>query len=77
MISPSTERIDRVHKLPIYAREGVEHAWLIKPQTRTLEAFRRAESGWTLLSTYGGDESVRAEPFEAVAIELPELWGES
>jgi Uma2 family endonuclease len=77
VISPSTERIDRVQKLPIYAREGVEHAWLINPQTKTLEVFRRAENGWILLSTHGGDESVRAEPFEAVAIDLPELWGET
>jgi Uma2 family endonuclease len=76
VISPSTERIDRVHKLPIYAREGVEHAWLINPQARTLEVFRRAEKGWTLLSTHGGEESVRAEPFEAIAIVLPDLWGE-
>jgi Uma2 family endonuclease len=74
VISPSTERIDRVRKLPIYAREGVQYAWLINPQTKTLEVFRRAESAWILLSTHGGDESVRAEPFEALAIELPELW---
>ena len=77
VISPSTERIDRVRKLPIYARERVEHAWLINPQTKTLEVFRRGENGWTLLSTHGGDEPVRAEPFEAIAIELSELWGEA
>ena len=77
VISPSTERIDRVRKLPIYAREGVEHAWLINPQTRTLEGFRRAENGWILLSTHGGDEAVRAAPFEAIAIELSGLWGET
>jgi Uma2 family endonuclease len=76
VVSPSTERIDRVRKLPIYAREGVEHAWLINPETRTLEVFRRAENRWILLSTHGGEESVRAEPFEAIAIVLPDLWGE-
>jgi hypothetical protein len=54
----------------------VGHAWLIKPQTKTVEVFRRTESGWILLSTHGGDEGVRAEPFDAVAIELPDLWGE-
>jgi Uma2 family endonuclease len=77
VISPSTEQIDRVRKLPIYAREGVGHAWLINPQTKTLEVFRRAENGWVLLSTHGGNEAVRAEPFEAVAIELAELWGDA
>jgi len=76
VIAPSTERIDRVRKLPIYARDRVEHAWLINPQTKTLEVFRRAEDGWILLFTHGGDESVQAEPFEAIAIELPALWGD-
>ena len=76
VVSPSTERIDRVRKLPIYAREGVGHAWLVNPLTKTLEVFRRGEGGWILLSTHGGDDAVRAEPFEAIAIELPELWGE-
>ena len=76
VLSASTERMDRVRKLPIYAREGVGHAWLINPQTRTLEVFRRGEGGWSLLSTHGGDELVRAEPFDAIALELGELWGD-
>ena len=41
ILSPSTERIDRVKKLPAYAHHGVGHAWLINPTTRTLEVFRR------------------------------------
>ena len=77
VLTPPTERIDRVHKLPIYTREGVKHVWLINPQARTLEAYRRAQTGWSLLSTHGGEEPVRAEPFEAVAIDLSELWGET
>jgi len=77
VVSASTERMDRVRKLPIYAREGVGRAWLINPQTRTLEVFRRGEDGWVLLSTHGGDESVRAEPFEALALALSELWGDA
>jgi Uma2 family endonuclease len=75
--SPSTERIDRVQKLRIYAREGVGHAWLVNPTTRTLEVYRRAEDKWTLVSTHGGDEVVRAEPFDAIELELPVLWGET
>src|SRR5205807_5241792 len=37
VLSPSTGPLDRSRKLPIYAREGVTHAWLIDPATRTLE----------------------------------------
>lgn len=76
VLSPSTERIDRVTKLPIYAREGVGHAWLVNPLTKTLEVFRRAPGGWVLLATHGGDESVRAEPFDTFELQLAELWGD-
>src|SRR5258706_13873865 len=31
VLAPSTERIDRVLKLPAYAAAGVKHAWLIHP----------------------------------------------
>ena len=32
VISPSTGRLDRVRKLPAYARHAVGHAWLIDPE---------------------------------------------
>jgi hypothetical protein len=41
---------------------------------KTLEIFRSDEEGWRLLSTQSGDAKVRAEPFEAIEIELALLW---
>src|SRR5689334_10535989 len=37
LLSPSTARVDRVRKLPTYARAGVSHAWILDPTLRTLE----------------------------------------
>jgi len=74
ILSPATERIDRVHKLPIYAREGVGHAWLINPEARTLEVYRRSGDAWLLVTSHEEDDVVRAEPFDAVALELKALW---
>lgn len=31
VLSPSTARLDRRRKLPIYARAEVEHVWLLDP----------------------------------------------
>jgi Uma2 family endonuclease len=73
--SPSTERLDRVHKMRIYARAGVEHAWIVNPLTKTLEVLRRSEAQWTLAAAHGGDEVIRAEPFQAIDLELARLWG--
>jgi Uma2 family endonuclease len=72
--SPSTEQLDRVGKLRIYARAGIGHAWIVNPIMRTLEIYRRAADSWTLVATHGGDETVRAEPFEAVELNLRSLW---
>ncbi|WP_425334860.1 Uma2 family endonuclease [Myxococcus stipitatus] len=74
VLSPSTEVVDRVKKKRIYAREGVEHIWLVNPNARTLEVFRLSGGQWVELGTYSGDERVRAEPFEALELELGVLW---
>jgi Uma2 family endonuclease len=76
VLSPSTARVDRVLKLPIYAREGVKHIWLVDPAARTLEVFRLDGGGWRLLGAHGGADCVRAEPFEALELDLLLLWGE-
>ncbi len=74
VLSPSTAQIDRVRKLPIYARYGVAYAWIVDPVTRTIEAFGLESGRWTLLGVYGGDEPARIEPFDAVEIALATLW---
>ncbi len=74
VLSPATARIDRLKKLAIYAREGVEHAWLVDPALETLEVFRRQAEAWLLVLTAGGDDVVRAEPFDAIELTLTGLW---
>jgi Uma2 family endonuclease len=76
VLSPSTARIDRGRKLRIYAEAGVTHAWLVSPIERTLEVLRLHEGSWMIVHVFSGSESVRAEPFEAVALELSSLWPE-
>ena len=76
VLSPSTKALDRNAKLPVYAREGVRHVWLVDPLARTLEV-RRLEGGdYLLLGTSTGLAHVRAEPFEALELALAVLWGE-
>jgi Uma2 family endonuclease len=76
ILSPSTERMDRVKKLPAYARHGVAHAWLVNPATRTLEVLRRDGGSWVLVASHADDAIVRVEPFDAIEMDLLHLWGE-
>lgn len=76
VLSPSTAAIDRVKKLAIYAREGVGHAWLADPDARTLEVLRLENGRWTIAATFAGTAPVRAEPFDAIELDLGWLWDE-
>jgi Uma2 family endonuclease len=76
VLSPATASLDRLRKLRIYAREGVGHTWLLDPIARTLEILRLENLRWTIVSTEGGGDVVRAEPFDAVPLELARLWPE-
>lgn len=74
VLSPSTTALDRARKLPIYAREGVGHVWLMDPVAQTLEVYQRVKRGWLLTGTYDGEALVRAEPFASLTLELEPLW---
>ncbi len=76
VLSPSTASRDKGQKLPIYARYGVSHAWLIDPLARSLDVFRLENGLWVLLATHAADAHVRAEPFDAVELELGALWAD-
>jgi Uma2 family endonuclease len=74
VVSPSTGLLDRVRKMPKYAANSITHLWLVDPLQETLEIFQLKNSRWLLLATDGGDEKVRAEPFDAIEIDLTHLW---
>ncbi len=74
VLSPSSGRIDRMRKLPIYLEHEVSWAWLVDPLARTLEVFERVAGRWTLASLHEGDATVRAVPFDAVEIEMGGWW---
>jgi Uma2 family endonuclease len=74
MLAPPTERFDRSRKLRIYAEAGVPHAWLVKPSDRTLEVLRLRDGLWTMVGVWEDAAVVRAEPFEAIELELGRLW---
>lgn len=74
VLSPSTEAVDRGDKMPIYAREGVRHLWLVDPLLRTLEVFRLDGETYRVLATFREDARVRAEPFDAIELDLAALW---
>jgi hypothetical protein len=52
----------------------VRHLWLIGWVARTFEVYRLTPEGWLHVATFTGDDRVRAEPFDAVELDLSLLW---
>lgn len=74
ILSPSTASKDRELKLPLYARYGVAHVWLVDPIRRTLEVHALESGAWRLVLQADGNEQVQAPPFVELTLELAALW---
>jgi Uma2 family endonuclease len=75
VLSPSTAKHDRRGKMKIYARERVEYLWFLDPIARTLEIYRWQEHSYFVLGVQGKDPKVRVEPFDAIELNLEDVWG--
>jgi Uma2 family endonuclease len=76
VVSPSTARVDRLRKMPVYARERVSHLWIVHPGLQTLEVYQLEGQRWMVASSHGGAEGARAEPFEAIELDMSRWWME-
>lgn len=74
VLSPSTAAFDRGRKLGVYARERVTHVWFVEPVSQMLEVLRLDGETYRIVQVASGDAAVRAEPFDAIELELRILW---
>jgi len=74
VLSPSTAARDRTRKIHHYARARIGHVWLLDPDPQTLEVYRLDGETWRVAFTAAGSTTVRAEPFDAIALDLARLW---
>ncbi|MFI3156739.1 MAG: Uma2 family endonuclease [Methylococcaceae bacterium] len=74
ILSPSTARLDRTVKMPVYAQLGVAYLWLIDPILQTLEAYELLDRRWLLNASYADDQTIAAAPFEQHTFSLSDLW---
>lgn len=74
VLSPSTAALDRGRKLAVYSREQVTHVWIVDAVAQTLEILRLDGATYRIVQVATGDARVRAEPFDAIELELAILW---
>lgn len=76
ILSPSTRRYDVTVKKRFYARIGVAHLWWVDLDERTVSVNRLASGHWLELDIYEPGDVIRAEPFDAIELEVAVWWGE-
>jgi Uma2 family endonuclease len=74
ILSPSSNRIDRVRKLGIYAQHGIPYYWIVDPQTRYIEAYELTGSVYELTGYLQGTASGPLPPFADLEIRLVDVW---
>jgi hypothetical protein len=52
----------------------VAYAWLVDPLKRTLEAYALTGGDWHEIGRFTGGDRVAVAPFDAVTINLDDLW---
>jgi Uma2 family endonuclease len=74
VLSPTTTAYDRTTKAQRYAALGIPHYWLVDPETRSVECFRRHEAAYQLVGAFGPDATLTHPDFPGLRFDLPALW---
>lgn len=48
--------------------------WLVNPDQKTLEIYLREDQKWMLLNAFEGNQLVHAAPFDAIELNIANLW---
>ncbi|MBN9418103.1 MAG: Uma2 family endonuclease [Candidatus Eremiobacteraeota bacterium] len=73
VLSKSTARHDRLRKLNLYARAGVQEYWIVTPDPFLLEILSLTPDGYLHKGTYSGTDRPRSAVFPELVLDLGEL----
>ncbi len=74
--SPNHEKADLVTKPRTLHAAEVPHYWVIDPEEKILLVHRWSRDGYIVVQRAATGETVRAEPFEAIELQVGELFGD-
>lgn len=74
VLSPTTRRHNLLVKRPFYARVGVAWLWLVDLDAMVLHVQKLDQGRWLDIATFGDERDARAEPFDAVPLDVRAWW---
>lgn len=76
ILSASRPQNDLLKKRRTYHRAGIPHYWIVDPRDETLSVHRWHADGYLLALVADRSERVRAEPFDAIVLQVGVLFGD-
>lgn len=76
ILSPSTQRHDRLVKLGLYQRAGVREYWIVSPEAETVEVFLLEDGRFTPRGFYEKTDIAKVHVLEGCFLELCKVFGE-
>ncbi len=76
VLSPGSTNVrrDRVLKLDLYSRQGVEEYWIVDCRLRTVEVFRRDGDELALVATLTDDDALTSPLLPGFSFPLRRIW---
>lgn len=74
VLSPSTERNDRVLKRATYARFGIRHYWRVDPDTEQVTVDRLGEQGYDTVAVVGKGGTLTIEELDGLELRVAEVF---
>lgn len=74
ILSPSNPQHDQVVKLALYHQYRIPHYWIVDTERQILTVYRWLEAGYLTALTASAEQTVHAEPFEAIAFSMEKLF---
>lgn len=75
IVSPKHEKQDLVTKPRTLHAAEVPHYWVLDPEEQILLVHRWSLDGYVVVQRAAAGETLRAEPFDAIEIDVAELFG--
>lgn len=76
ILSPSTQRHDRLVKLGLYQRAGVREYWIVDPDSSTVQVFLQNDGSLQLREVYNREGVAKVNVLDGCFIELAKVFRE-
>ena len=76
ILSPSTQRHDRVTKFNLYQQAGVKEYWIVNTEDKTAQVFALIEGILRPVESYGKSELAKSRVLEGCEIDLTKVFSE-